>query len=190
MRSWLNGLGHRYVGIDISKVRVYEWLQKFGGPDLLADAHFLPFQDGKFDVVYSIAVTEHLACPFLVAQEVFRVLKPGGFYLGNCSFLEPWHDNSFFHMTPLGVYELLVQAGFKPLFIWPERNYSGYQAMMAMGNRFAQSFKLFGNFVYQGYRLSNLVRNRLNRLRGREIPADELDTARVAGAIFWIATRG
>ena len=97
-------------GTDISKTRVIKHLQEYGGPDVLCDAHFLPFADCTFDVVYSAAVTEHLACPYLAAQEIARCLKPGGHYLGNVSFLEPWHDNSFFHMSPLGAFELLTQS--------------------------------------------------------------------------------
>ncbi|MEM6560720.1 MAG: class I SAM-dependent methyltransferase, partial [Planctomycetota bacterium] len=74
MRTYVEGLGHEYVGIDISKTRVHEWLQEHGGPDLLADAHFLPFKSATFDVIYSAAVTEHLACPQLVAQQIHRAL--------------------------------------------------------------------------------------------------------------------
>jgi SAM-dependent methyltransferase len=86
---------------------VFGWLQEFGGSDLLCDTHFLPFRDGHFDAVYTSVVTEHLACSMLAMQEFFRVLKPCGYYMGNCAFVEPWHDQSFFHLSPLGASELL-----------------------------------------------------------------------------------
>lgn len=87
MREHVQSKGPRYVGIDISKSRVGDDLQR-GGPDVLCDAYFLPFADQSFDMVYSAAVTEHLARPYLVAQEIFRALKPGGKYLGNVSCVE------------------------------------------------------------------------------------------------------
>lgn len=37
-----------------------------------------PFEDGKFDVVFSSQVIEHLHNTRLFAEETFRVLKPGG----------------------------------------------------------------------------------------------------------------
>ena len=63
MRTFLEDRGYEYVGIDISKTRVTDELRTHGGPDVLCDSHFLPFTDSSFDVVYSAAVTEHLACP-------------------------------------------------------------------------------------------------------------------------------
>jgi ubiquinone/menaquinone biosynthesis C-methylase UbiE len=189
-RPWFNARGIEYVGVDISKTRIHDWLQRFGGPDLLCDTHFLPFLDGSFDAVYSAAVTEHLACPPLAAREVFRVLKPGGFYLGNVSFLEPWHDNSYFHMTPLGVVELLQGAGFEPRYVWPGRGYSGFKAICAMGFRPPlRVLKYFGQMVYVLYRAQSRVLAMARKARHRPELPDIFDRAKVAGAIDWIAQR-
>ncbi|MBW2992502.1 class I SAM-dependent methyltransferase, partial [Candidatus Woesearchaeota archaeon] len=51
-RKWFKNKGFEYIGTDISQTRVPEWLRKYGGPDILCDTHFLPFQDNYFDVVY------------------------------------------------------------------------------------------------------------------------------------------
>ena len=189
MRSFVESEGLCYVGVDISKTRVHEHLQVHGGPDLLCDSHFLPFTDRTFDLVYSAAVTEHLACPHLVAQEIARVLKPGGYYLGNVSFLEPWHDDSFFHMSPLGVFELLSQADFDVIHIWPGKGYSGFRAILSMGNKATRPFSFLGDvmhFIYNtGNRLRNLVKRDLKNDSSRGIA----DAARVAGATDWIARR-
>lgn len=187
-RKFFEDKGWQYVGIDISKVRVSDWLQKSGGPDYLCDVHFLPFCDQQFDVVYCAAVFEHLACPFLAAQELYRVLKPGGHFLGNVSFLEPWHDNSYFHMSPLGVIELLTQAEFHIENIWPGRGYSGYSAMAAMGSRSTKLLKIFGMILYSSYRMEHILK-KLLRNKKEENSMDILNRAKVAGAIDWIAFR-
>jgi SAM-dependent methyltransferase len=188
MRQFLQSRGHRYIGIDLSKTRVSEDLRRHGGPDLLCDAHFLPFADRSFDLVYSAAVTEHLACPYLVAQEVARALKPGGFYLGNVAFLEPWHDDSFFHMSPLGVFELLTQAGFDIMHIWPGQGYSGFRAILNMGNKATRPLTFLGDAMYFIYRFGNRIRN---LVKGRDgWTTDTIaDSARVSGATDWIARR-
>jgi SAM-dependent methyltransferase len=187
-RAWYLGRGHRYVGTDISKTRVFEWLRDHGGPDVLCDAHFLPFKEASFDVVYCAAVFEHLASPILAAQEALRVLKPGGRFLGNASFLEAWHDDSFFHFTPLGVFELLRLSGFQADAIWPGHNYSGFHAFFAMAFRFPP-FRALGKLSYSFFRLENWILQGLKKLRNRPLKKQILIDGTYAGAIDWIATK-
>jgi SAM-dependent methyltransferase len=188
MRAYLQAKGYRYVGTDISKSRVSDTLKQHGGPDILCDAHFLPFANQSFDLVYSAAVTEHLACPYLVAQEVHRALRPSGFYLGNVSFLEPWHDDSFFHMSPLGVFENLTQARFEVSNIWPGQGYSGFRAILHMGNKATKPLTFVGDALYLIYRSGNRLRNLARRRKNWSLDRIE-DAACVSGAIDWIARR-
>lgn len=44
----------------------------------VADAENLPFEDGTFDVVYSWGVIHHTEDTPRAAQEIYRVLRPGG----------------------------------------------------------------------------------------------------------------
>ena len=61
--------------------------------DLAADAHSIPFIDGCIDGVWLCAVMEHLRRPFDVGNEVYRILKPGGFVLVTVPFIQPRHGS-------------------------------------------------------------------------------------------------
>jgi len=75
--------------------------------DVVGDAHRLPFKNGSFDIVYSIAVLEHVAKPWIVADEIFRILKPGGFVVLELPFLNVIHDaHDYFRFTDLGIRSL------------------------------------------------------------------------------------
>ena len=55
-----------FVGLDIRKTV---------GADIIADAHFLPFEDETFSVVYSSHVLEHVKNPYIALMEFRRVSK-------------------------------------------------------------------------------------------------------------------
>jgi SAM-dependent methyltransferase len=50
----------------------------FPGIDVVGDAHFLPFPDGKFTGIIMIDVLHHLERPIVFLNEAARVLRPGG----------------------------------------------------------------------------------------------------------------
>ena len=76
--------------------------------DVLGVGEVLPFQDGVFDLVVSIAVLEHVRDPFRCASELYRVLRPGGHLFVAVPFLQPFHGypNHFYNMTSAGVRNL------------------------------------------------------------------------------------
>jgi len=70
--------------------------------DVSGDAHKLSsyFQDRKFDLIFSSAVFEHLAMPWIVANEMIKLLKPGGYifvetHYSYSSHERPWHFFQF-----------------------------------------------------------------------------------------------
>ena len=187
-RRFIQGLGMRYIGSDISTTRTFAWLQEFGGPDVLFDAHFLPLPDASVDAVYCSAMTQLVASPHIMASEVARVLKPDGWFLGNVAFIEPWHDNGYFHMTPLGVVQLLRQGGFTPDYIWPEHGYSGYFSMLEMGGRVLRKLRYLGWVTHRVFRAEHCIKRLVRRQRRGDF-ADLSHQAMVSGAIGWIAHR-
>jgi len=104
--------GFHYVGSDVDI--------RGRGPDVLCDAHNLPFIDESFDVYYSRAVYEHLMCPLLALTEAERVLRPGGIVMCACAFIYGFHDRaSFFNCTHGALITMLREAGFEDIQIWP-----------------------------------------------------------------------
>jgi SAM-dependent methyltransferase len=61
--------------------------------DVVGDAHELSKYFGKeFDAVFSLAVFEHFAMPWVVAAEINKVLKPGGLTFHSTHFAFPVHE--------------------------------------------------------------------------------------------------
>lgn len=117
-----SGTNLEYVGMDYSGDQ----------PDLLGDAHGLPFKDEVFDFVLSIAVLEHLRHPLVAMKEVYRVMKPGALFIGSVAFLESFHLDSMYHHTHLGTYNSLASAGFEVRQIEPNTQWSGPRAIAKM----------------------------------------------------------
>ncbi|HSH37993.1 MAG TPA: methyltransferase domain-containing protein [Chthoniobacterales bacterium] len=79
----------------------------FRHTDVVGDAHQLPLKDGVFDRVFALNVFEHLKDPKLAAQEIFRVLKPGGSVAIHTAFLQSVHEepHHYYNATEYGVRE-------------------------------------------------------------------------------------
>ncbi len=121
-RQWLESQGYSVTTFDV-----------YPGDytDYICDGHELPFADGSFDIVTSTAVLEHLYNPFQAAKEIHRVLRDGGALVGSSAFLEPFHADSYFHMSHLGLREIFQQAGFRDVQI-----FSGWSFLEAMNGNF------------------------------------------------------
>lgn len=76
--------------------------------DVLGVGEALPFRDAAFDLVFSVAVLEHVRDPFLCANEICRVLKPGGQLFCAMPFLQPLHGypHHYFNATKQGLRRL------------------------------------------------------------------------------------
>lgn len=103
------GAGHRPMYLD--NVVNLE-IAPYPSTDVLADAERLPFRDGCFDGIVTLAVLEHVRRPWVVARELVRVLKPGGTIIADVPLLQPVHayPSHFFNMTSEGLQSLFAES--------------------------------------------------------------------------------
>ena len=177
----LEALGYRYRGADYDGAAA----------DDLVDAHCLPYRDGTFALVLSIAVAEHLAEPRLAFQEAARVLKGGGRFVGTVSFLEPFHDNSFFHMSALGIARVVESSGLVLEDLMPIQGWNVWRAQIAMGMQGAPTpgvvSRLLSLPMVWAFEIYALIGRLIARDRDRH-SRDAL-SARHAGAFFFVARK-
>ena len=105
-----------YLSREIKTIN-FDRNPKAGKLDIIGDAHFLPFRNDSLDVVYSIAVLEHVKKPWIVAEEIFRVLRSGGHVVVELPFLNVIHDDQdYFRFTDKGIRSLFDHSRFKVVF--------------------------------------------------------------------------
>jgi len=121
-REPLERLGFEHTGVDIAG----------SAPAALADIHLLPFPDRTFDLLVTSAVFEHLKQPHIAMAEAARVAKPGARFVGSIAFGEPFHI-SYFHHSPLAVFELLESAGFECQSLIVSNRWSAFHAHLDIG---------------------------------------------------------
>ncbi len=94
--------------------------------DVLGIGESLPFADGSFDGALSLSVLEHVRDPFRCAEELARVVRPGGELYVSVPFLAPYHGypHHYYNMTLQGLENLLeewfeVAESGTPPYGWP-----------------------------------------------------------------------
>ena len=108
-----------WTGIDIADSPGARQRTSGGGHFAVYDGVEIPFGPASFDMIYSKHVLEHVRRPLELLRHVRRTLKPGGYYAGSVSQLEPYHGYSFWNFTPLGFKEVIEEAGLRICEIRP-----------------------------------------------------------------------
>ncbi len=118
--------GRRYLAVDFAQGDP-RW--DYGGLDVRADLHHLPFRDGCADVVLTTQTLEHVADPRLFLREAARVLRPGGrlFLTAPQSFREHQAPHDYWRFTRYSLRMLAEEAGLREIEVEP---LGGYFAFM------------------------------------------------------------
>ena len=94
--------GSEYIGVD---------MMKGPGVDMVANAEKLPFRNGEFDLVICLETLEHAQKPWMVAQEIERVMADNGVAIVSSqqNFPIHLHPSDYFRFTPYGLRSLFTQ---------------------------------------------------------------------------------
>lgn len=114
--------GFRYVGLDYNNPEAM----------FLGDAQALPFMDTSFEFVLSISVLQEVPHPEMMIREAFRVLTPGGLFIGSAAYLESYLK-TYHHFTHLGLNALLQQEGFAVEAIAPNPRWTAPMSLVGNG---------------------------------------------------------
>lgn len=110
-----SGIGQfdHYLSKEVSLINLDISSQK-GDLHVIADAQCLPFKSDCLDIVYSVAVLEHVRKPWIAADEIFRVLRSGGHVVLELPFLNVIHDeDDYFRFTDKGIRSLFDSNRFE-----------------------------------------------------------------------------
>jgi len=116
-------MGHDVTSLEYSEIGV-QIQQGKGIPVIQADARDLPFSESSFDIVICLDVLEHITEDYLVASEIYRVLKPGGrFLISVPEDPKLWseHDVAVNHVRRYSktmLLDLISDGGLKSQHIW------------------------------------------------------------------------
>ena len=116
--------------------------------DVICHATELSFENNRFDTVFTTQVIEHVGDPFKMSEELFRVLKPGGFVIMSAPFTWELHEEpyDFFRYTKYGLNEMLSKVGFDVLNV------------KANGGKWAALIQIFLNMIYSTFRRKTFIR--------------------------------
>lgn len=76
--------GNRLVNLDLKRER---------GVDVCANAAQIPFRDSVFDGCLCCSLLEHVFRPIEAVREIWRVLKPAGWFIGDVPANYPHHPD-------------------------------------------------------------------------------------------------
>ena len=137
-----------YTGLEYDRTR---YLQT--PPEICASAPSLPFVASSFDTVFSSQVLEHVPEPWVMIEEMARVLKPGGFLLVSAPHIWGLHEvpQDYFRFTCYGLQHLAERAGLQVVEVRPMAGY-----WVTAGTRFCYYLRpferrLFGPLLWPVY---------------------------------------
>jgi SAM-dependent methyltransferase len=109
----------KWVGLDIEDSPAVNARVRGDGEFHTYDGVHIPFDDNYFDLIYCHQVLEHVRYPTELLNQVCRVLKPNGYFVGSTSQLEPYHTYSLWNYTAYGFLLLTEEVNLQLVEITP-----------------------------------------------------------------------
>jgi|SRR3989344_6429750 len=94
-------------------------------PDIVGDIHKMPFTNESQDAIVCLSVLEHVEDPIRAAQELYRVLKPGGQLFVYVPFLYYYHAEKGYY----GDFWRFTEDSLRVMF----KNFSQFEIRRARG---------------------------------------------------------
>lgn len=123
-----------WTGLDIEGSAEVTQRTRTDATFVAFDGQRIPFENGRFDLIFCKQVLEHVRRPEPLVAEVARCLAPGGAFAGSTSQLEPFHSRSTQNLTPYGLSELMRGAGLCPVELRPGLDAATLIAWRALGS--------------------------------------------------------
>ncbi len=150
-----------YTGLEYDRRRYVQT-----PPEVWASALGLPFVASSFDTVFSSQVLEHVPEPWVMIEEMARVLKPGGFLIVSAPHIWGLHEvpHDYFRFTCYGLKHLAERAGLQTVEVRPMAGY-----WVTAGTRFCYYLRrferrLFGPLLWPVYAVIQWLSWGLDRL--------------------------
>jgi len=164
-------LGEKYIGVDMSKGDNVDTVLDFTIPFESLDK---ALDNQRFGTIFSFSVMEHCENPFLMAENMMRLLKPGGKIVLSVPFAFKFHGypSDYWRFTEEGVKKMFPQID------WEINNASVWHS-----NKKGDFKKIdadIGKIQFSG----KYYRNNGEMLRG--IAADLLKIPKLLGLYDWI----
>ena len=161
----------QWVGVDLPESPEVARRTRTDAAFRAFDGVSIPAADGSQDLVFCKQVLEHVRAPEPLLRDAARVLRPGGWFAGSTSQLEPFHSLSLWNYTPYGLTELLEDAGLEVRELRP--CIDGLTLVVQRGLGMPRFFDRWWHYESPLNRFSNLF-GRATRLDARQVNAIKL----------------
>jgi len=141
-----------WIGVDIEHSPEVLSRRRTDAKFVTYDGIHLPFEDNSLDLIYCDLVYICVKHPVELTNEIRRVLKPGGYLVGQTSQIEPYVSYSHRNYTPYGFRVLLEDAGLKVVEMRP-----GVDSLTVIWRRIFQRPRFFKRWWYTESPLNRLI---------------------------------
>ena len=146
----------------------------------LADGHAIPLADASVDGVIVQAVLEHVTHPWMVAEEIRRVLRSGGVVYADTPFMQQVHEGAY-------DFTRFTDSGHRYLFRQFELIESG--AVAGAGTALLWSIEYFVRALTRSTRVGRLVGLCLFWLRSTDGLLDSKYSLDAASGVFFLGRK-